>query len=91
MARGTRWQALRDHLEIEMSRQGIGGGPHDPDFILGAVMAWLDRNDCAMTGEAVRPFRRRFTPHSGVPVAKAKAPRKATKATTKKAGRPRAR
>lgn len=61
---GRRWRALRDYLSVECRAKGLGLDEFDPDFILVTIQKWLDIEDCAITGEAVRPFRRRGTPRS---------------------------
>ena len=60
--RSRAWRELRDHLEVEMRRQGWGRETYDPDFILGSIQAWLGTEDAALTVDGVRRFRRKTVP-----------------------------
>lgn len=53
-----RYWRLTSHVKTAMSKAGLDPARYDADYLVGAVMEWLAKEDAALTGRGVRKFRR---------------------------------
>lgn len=53
-----RYWRMTSQLKRDMEKVGMQPSRHDPDYIVASLMAWLDKENAALTGKGVRRFRR---------------------------------